>query len=210
MTINEILSENWKVFIATTIVAIILLGITLGWPYIQDRIWGKHSDPYICVFGMDNSYNLNQLKEQAPVRSKIQIIGIQFPKGVSSISNTQVPLKLFDWNYTENQKIYIITADNRGEGIAKNIKVDIDFTPNSIEFVKINHEDRVKIIQGGKPTGTRVVFKIDELLPEEVQDIEILITGKNIKSFNAWSESKGDIKNIYVMDIVIEPDKDFL
>ncbi len=210
MTINEILSENWKVFIATTIVAIILLGIALGWPYIQDRIWGKHSDPYIYAFGMDNSYNLNQLKEQAPVRSKIQIIGIQFPKGVSSISNTQVPIKLFDWNYTENQKIYIITADNRGEGIAKNIKVDIDFTPNSIEFVKINHEDRVKIIQGGKPTGTRVVFKIDELLPEEVQDIEILITGKTIKSFNAWSESKGDIKNIYVMDIVIEPDKDFL
>ena len=209
MTI-KILSENWKIFIASTIVAIIILGIGISWPYIEDRIWGKHSDTYICIFGMDNSYNLEQLKEQAPVRSKIHIIPIQFPEEGSSISNTQVPLKFFDWNYSENQKIYIVTAENRGERTAENIKIDIDFTPNSIEFVKINHEDRVKIIQGGKPTGTSVVFKIDELLPEEVQDIEILITGKNIKSFNAWSESKGDIENIYVMDIVIEPDKDFL
>ncbi len=208
MTIK--ISENWKIFIATTIVVIIIFVSGISWPYIEDKICGKHSDIYICIFGMDNSYNLEQLKEQAPVRSKIQIIPIQFPEEGSSISNTQVPLKFFDWNYTGYQKIYIVTAENRGEMTAENIKIDIDFTPNSIEFVKINHEDRVKIIQGGKPTGTSVVFKIDELLPEKVQDIEILITGKNIKSFNAWSESKGDIKNIYVMDIVIEPDKDFL
>ena len=208
MTINKILPENWKIFIATTIVAIILLGITLGWPHIQDRIWGKHSDTYIVVFGMDKSYNLNQLKEQAPVRSKIKMTAIQFPEGVSSLPNTQTPVSFFEWEYAENQKLYTITADNRGEGIANNIKIDIDFTPNSIEFVKINHEDRVKIIQGGE-TGTRVVFKIDELLPEEVQDIKILITGKNIKSIDAWSESKGNIKNIYIMDLEIEPDKEF-
>ena len=67
----------------------------------------------------------------------------------------------------------------------------------------------MKIIRGGSPTGTRVVFEIGELLPGELQDVEILIHGKSVKSLDVWSESEGTIKNVFILDIVIEPDKDF-
>jgi hypothetical protein len=159
---------------------------------------------------MEHSYTIDQLKEEAPIRSKITIVPIQLPEGVSSVEDNEVPVKLFDWTYSDDEKLYIVTAHNKGDGVARRIKVDIDLTPNSIRFVKISNEERVKIIRGGKPTGTRVVFEIHELLPGELQDVEILIHGKSIKSVDVWSESEGTAKNVFIFDIVIEPDKDFV
>lgn len=193
--------------ISAAIIAFVVLFISLAWPYIQDKIWGKHPNTHIYCWGMEHSYSLGYLRAKAPIRSKITIHPIQSPEGVSSIPSSKMPLKLFNWAYSKNEKLYTITAHNQGDGIARNIKVDIDFTPSSISSLKINNEERVKLIQGGKPTGTRAIFKIDELLPDEIQDIEILVTGKTMKSLDAWSESQGEIKNIFILDIFIEPDK---
>ena len=102
-----------------------------------------------------------------------------------------------------------MTAYNKGYGVARKLKVDIDLTPNSIVSVNITNDERVKIIQGGKPTGTRVVFGIDELLPNERQTAQIIVHGKSIISVDAWSETEGTIKNVFILDIAIEPDKDF-
>jgi hypothetical protein len=116
-------------------------------------------------------------------------------------------LKFFNWTYSGNEKLYTVVVRNKGGGIARNTKVDIDFTPNSIVYTKINNEERVDLIQGGKPTGTRAIFEINELLPNEIQDIEILTKDKGVKSLDAWAETQGDIKSIFIFDIVIEPDK---
>lgn len=191
------------------ILAMVIIGI-LSWPRMQDRLFGKHPDTYVCCYGMEYSYTISQLKAEAPVRSRIRLQPIKVPEGFSGDFGSEVPLKLFDWTYSQGEKLYTITAHNKGDGIARNTQVDIDFTPNSIRFVKINNQERVKLIRGGKPTSSRAVFKIAELLPDEVQDVEILISGKNIKSFNAWSENQGDINNVFVFDIFIEPDKGFL
>ena len=59
-------------------------------------------------------------------------------------------------------------------------------------------------------TGTYAVYEIDELLPNEVQDIKILIKGKGIKSFTAWSENQRNIKNIFIYDVIVEPDRNFV
>jgi hypothetical protein len=193
--------------IASAIIAFIILFITLAWPYIKDRIWGTHPNTYVCCWGMEHSYSLEQLRAKAPIRSKITKVPIQWPKGASPIPDTELPLKLFEWTYSSNEKLYTITVHNKGDGTAKNIKVDIDFTPSSISSLKINNEERVKLVRGGKQTGTRAIFEINELLPDEVQDIEILVEGKTIKSLNAWSESEGEIKNIFILDVLVEPDK---
>lgn len=198
----------WKIFCATTIVALVLLVITLSWPKISDEIWGRHPDTYIYAFGQEHSYTLDQLKTVAPVRSKISLVPIKTPENASN-SGTEIPLKFSNWTFQENEKLYTITAHNKGDGVDRNIKIDIDFTPNSIKFVKINHENRVSLIQGGKPTGTRAVFKIDELLPNEIQDIEILIEGKNVKSLTAWSEKEENMGNIFIIDVIIEPDVNY-
>ena len=191
------------------ILVVIIIGI-LSWPRIQDKLWGKHSDTYVCVYGMEHSYTINQLKAQAPIRSKFTIHPIRFPEGVSSVQGDEIPLKFFNWTYSDNEKLYTVTAHNKGDGVARRTKVAISFAPNLIRFVKIRNEGRVKIVQGGKPTGTRVTFEIAELLPGEMQDFEILVDGKNIKSFDVWSESEGAVKNVFIFDIIIEPDKDFL
>ncbi|MCX6010340.1 MAG: hypothetical protein NTW48_10015 [Chloroflexi bacterium] len=193
--------------IAAVVLAIIVPVLIYYLPRIEDKVHGRHPDVYVYCYGMEHSYSIDQLREIAPTRSKITIVPIKFPEGVSSLEHDSFPLKLFDWKYSENEKLYTIVTSNKGDGIARNIKVDIDFTPNSIVFVKINNEKRVDLIQGGKPTGTRAVFKINELLPDEIQDIEILTAGKAIKSFGAWSETQGNIKNIYIFDVVVEPDR---
>lgn len=96
-------------------------------------------------------------------------------------------------------------AQNNGDGIARNIRIDIHFPPNStsIESLKINNRERVTIVEGGKTTGSYAVFEIDKLLPKERQDIEILVEGKNIESLNAWSEEQQNITNIFIFDVII-------
>jgi len=194
-----------------TIIGILIAVIVaiLGWPHIQDQIFKKHPDTYVCCYGMNHSYTIDQLKENAPIRSKITIVPIQFPEGVSSVQDNEIPIMLFNWTYSDDEKLYIMTAYNKGDGVARKLKVDIDFTPNSIVSVNITNEERVKIIQGGEPTGTRIVFEIDELLPGERQAVQILVYGKSIKSVDVWSETEGTVKNVFIFDIVIEPDKDF-
>jgi len=198
---------EWQIAIITTLIVVIVA--ILGWPTIQDKWFKKHPDTYVCLYGMNHSYTIDQLKETAPIRSKITLVPIQFPEGVSSLKDTEIPVMLFNWTYSDDEKLYVVTAYNKGHGVARKLKVDIDFTPNSIVSVNITNEERVKIIQGGKPTATRAVFEIDELLPDERQAVQILVYGKSIKSVDVWSETEGTVKNVFIFDIAIEPDKDF-
>lgn len=123
------------------------------------------------------------------------------------IPDVRVPLKLFNWSYPETDKLYTITLHNRGNAVANNIRLEIEFFPNIIRYVEINHDDRMQIIEGGKPSGSRVVFRVPELLPNELQDAEILLKDKNITSSNAWEETEGEIKNIFITDMSIEFEK---
>lgn len=178
-----------------------IIGI-LSWPHIQGKFWEEHSDTYVYVCGMEHSYTTDQLEAPAP----FTVYPMRSPEDGSSVQDSNVLLRFFNWTYSENEKLYIVTVHNKGDGIARRAKVDIDFTPNVIRFVKIGNEGRVKIIQGG-PTGTRVVFVMDELLPGETQDFGILIHGKNIKSVDVWSESEGAVKNVFIFTIIMEPIK---
>jgi hypothetical protein len=210
LTIKVFETKGAKVAACLGIAVAIIFGV-LNLPPVKDKLWVRHPDIYVCAYGMDNSsYTFDQLSGQGPMRYKITIIPIQFPEGVSSIENIDVPLWFFNWTYSDDEKLYIVTAQNKGDGVARNTEIDIDFAPNSIASVNITNEERVRIIQGGEPTGTRAVFEIPELLPRERQHVEILIQGKSIKSLDAWSESEGTIKNVFIQDIVIEPDNDFV
>ena len=185
------LSEGWKIFIAGVLFTLIITHVL---PYTKNTLWSEHPKTYIYFYGMENSHPIKQ--------GKISLVPIRFPKGVSPAPDSEIPIKFFNWTYSKEEKLYTIVAHNKGDGVARDIKIDIDFTPNSIKFIKISNENRVKTIQGGKVTGTSVVFEIDELLPTERQDVEILIKGKNITSFDAWSETEGPIDNVYILDIL--------
>ncbi len=204
------MTEGWKIFIASASFGLLILIVTLGWPYVKSKIWAKHPNTYVYLLGQENSYSIKQLKEEAPIRSKITLRPLKFPKGVSSLRNPDVPLKFFKWSYPENTKLYTITVHNRGDGVDRSVKIDIDFGRNPIKETKIDCEERVSLIQGGKPTGTRAVFKIRELLPNERQNIEILIEGKKVNSINAWSEKQQNIENVFIFDLIITPDTEFV
>lgn len=141
--------------IAIISILIAIIFSILGWPYIQDRLFGKYPDTDVRLYGMNQSYNIGQLEEQTFIRSIITLVPIQSPQGVSSLQDAQVPpMFLFSWTYPDDEKLYVMTAYNKGDGIARKLKVDIDFTPNSIVSVNITNEQRVKIIERGQPTGT--------------------------------------------------------
>lgn len=203
------MKTEWKICFYSVITAFIILAITLSWPYISDEIWGKPPDTCINAFGIEYSCTIDELREESPIRAKWSVVPIKVPEGVSNV-NCQTPILIFfNYPYSENETLYIITAQNKGEGIDRNIKIDISFFPNAIKSVEIRRENRVSLIQGGV-TGTYAVFEIDELLPNEVQDIKILIKGKGIKSFTAWSENQRNIKNIFIYDVIVEPDRNFV
>ena len=204
------ITEGWKIFILGVVFSLFSwLFIELIFPYIKDKFLERHPNTYIYTIGQEYSYTIDQLKTTAPIRSIICLRPVKFPQGITSVSNSDIPIKFFNWTYPKNTKLYTITAQNKGEGIDKNIKIDIDFTPFLIKSIKIHHEKRVSLIQGGEPEF-RAVFKIEELLPGENQDIEILLKGKKIKSLDAWSELEQNLKYIFIIDLSIEPDTTFL
>lgn len=190
---NKRLSENWKIFILSTIVLIIVLGITLSWPYIQNELWGKHPDTHIVVVGMD---------ESPPPFTNITMKSIKYPSGVSNI-DLWMPYRMFNWTYSNNSKYYMVVPQNKGDGTAKNVKIKINFNFASIQSINIHYDNRIKIIGGGI-TGSFVEFLIPELLPNERQEIDLMVNNKNFESISVWSEMEGDIKNIYIYDMVVE------
>jgi len=195
---GKILSENWKIFIAASILTVIILLINLSWPYIQDEIWGKHPDTYVCIYGMNNSYGVISQNNY-----KITLNPIVFPTGVSN-NIRWIPLEMFHWNYSENSKYYKVYVTNRGDDTARNLKLKLNFhRSNTMKNVEIPHEDRITIIEGGT-TGSFIVFLVPELLPGERQIINILTNHENTPTIEVWSETEGDIKNIFVFDMVIE------
>lgn len=176
----------------------------------REEISKRQPDTYVVVYGMEHSYSIEELREQGAITYRATISAVQVPGGFLSVEDAAVPMWFFEWTYSDDEKLYIVTADNKGHGVGRNTKIDIDFAPNSISFVKIDNEERVKIISGGKPGGSRVVFEIDELLAGEDQYVEILVVGKSVRSIDVWSESEGSIENVSILDVVIEPGVDFV
>lgn len=203
------LSQAWQICIVSLTVICLIAVVTLIWTNVPEPIPEEDSDVYIYLIGQEHSYTIDQLKELAPIRSKIRIVPIEFPSGIPTIQDVDLLIKLFEWNYPENAKLYTVVAHNKGDGIGRNIMIDINFTPNSIKELEISNEERVSLIQGGKPTGTKAIFLIGELLPNERQDVEILVEGKDVPSVEVWSEGEGNIEKIFILDLVIEPDKDY-
>ena len=191
--------KDLKIIIPGVVVPILIFFGYLISPYIYDNLLGEHPDTYICVIGMDNSYAYFPANNY-----EVTLKPIKFPNGISNFEKLWIPHEMFNWTHSENAKYYLVTAHNMGDGTAKNIKIKINFEYlNSINSVKVLHEDRVKIIEGGIK-GSYIVFRIPELLPDEKQIIKILINHKNLGTIKVWSETEGDLKNIYIFDMVVE------
>jgi hypothetical protein len=176
----------------------------------MEELSKRQPDTSVVVYGMEHSYTIEELREEGAITYKAIISAVQVPGGFLTVEDAGVPMWFFEWTYSDDEEMYIVTAENKGDGVGINTKVDIDFEPNSISFVKIDNEERVKIISGGKPGGSGVVFEIDELLPGEEQYVEILVVGKSVKSIDVWSESEGSIENVSILNVVIEPGTDLI
>lgn len=208
------MTEGWKIALFTVCVAIISLIIGLFWPQIYSILWGKHSDTNVFIVGYEHSYWIEELKKEAPKRAKITIKPIKFPKGISNIENVDVPLILRKWDFPKNVKLLYIVALNKGEGVDKNITIDISFPLNKTSIISsgvVNNKENVQIIQGGNKNSTRVIYKISELFPNTRQSIELFIKGKELDEVKVWSgkETK-EIKKVFIFDIIIEPDKNYI
>lgn len=203
------MTEGWKI----ALVGFGLLIITLFWPQIYAKLWVKHPDTIIYVAGYEHSYWIDELREEAPKRSKITIIPKKFPQGIDGMEFKEIPIILKKWNYPEDTKLFYIQALNTGKGIDKDIKIDISFPMNKtsiISFKVVNNDENVRIIQGGSKNSSRVVYKINELLPNTRQSIEIITKGKELDEVKAWSgKNSKEIKKVFIFDVVITPDKNY-
>lgn len=208
-------NRNRKIFYMVLVLSILLTvsAIVLHWQpdaKVVDLQPEPQPDTQVLLFGQEHSYTIGQLKEEAPIRSKITISPVRFPEGVPEVTDQEIPLKFFNWDFPEGTKLYTIVAQNKGDGIDNNIMIDIDFATNPIVSLEIDNKDRVSIIRGGKIGASRAVFEIDELLPNELQSIEIIVEGTELGNLTAWSEKLLDIEKIYIFDVIIEPDTEYL
>lgn len=189
-----------------TILISALIGALLGIiviPYfkslIKKKFWGPKT--LVCLFGTEQTYPLCKSNGRAKItRAKITIHPVKAPY---DITNLDVPDLIEKWEHSPEHKLYRISAQNQGKGV-DDIKIDIDFNGGYIENIEIINPVRVELIQGGKVSGSRAVFRIKELLPNEGQDIKILVKGKKVESFAAWSKITGD-KDTFIYDIVYSP-----
>lgn len=208
------MSEGWRIAFFTVVIAIISLIIGLFWPQIYSLLWGKHSDTNVFIAGYEHSYWIEELKKEAPKRAKITIKPIKFPEGISNIENFDVGLVLRKWDFPKNVKLLYIYAINKGEGVDKNITIDIIFPLNKTSIISsevVNNKENVQIIQGGNKNSTRVIYKISELLPNTRQSIELFIKGKELDEVKVWSGKEAkEIKKVFIFDIIIEPDKNYI
>lgn len=95
-------------------------------------------DVIILVVGQEHSYYFDQLQKVSPNKALIKIEPIKFPDGENQLPAIELPLKFFNWAHPSNYKLFTIAVNNRGKGIGKNVKVDIDFTPCIIQNIEIN------------------------------------------------------------------------
>jgi len=205
-----IVTEGWKIGLLAIGIAIFL---TIFWPLISKKYLEKHPDTIIYVAGYEHSYWIDELKEEAPKRSKITIKPKKFPQGIDNMEFKEIPVILKKWNYPEDAKLFYIVVLNNGKGKDNDIKIDITFPMNKTRIISseiINNDENVEIIQGGNKNSSRIVYKINELLPNTRQSIEIITKGKEINEVKAWSgkESK-EIKKVFIFDVAIVPDKNY-
>ncbi len=155
-------------------------------------------DIYLFIFGQENSFF-----PPAGKKGKIPIT-IKPVKAPKELKDVFAPTLLKNWNYPHGTKVFSLYCENRGNTIGENIKIDISFSLNtSIVSVEITNKERLKILNGGKPTSNFVSFHIPQLLPNEKQAIKLVTKGKKIHSVKAWSEKSGDIDNIFIYDLII-------
>jgi hypothetical protein len=193
------LTENWKIFFASALVAFIVLFITLGWPYLVEKFSNK-PDTCIFLFGYEKpSINLDN---GIPNNLTVSVTPIKFPEGKEdSVQDVNIPIMPKQlWTLPNNERIYTLVIENKGEETAKNVKIDIDFSPSSIVSLNISNEERLSRITGGVG-GTRLVLNADELLPGEIQAMDMIMEGGYFKSIEAWSETEGTLKSIYIVKI---------
>ena len=184
------MTEGWKIALFVFGFTICLTAIMLFWPQIYTKLWGKHPDTIIYVGGYEHSYFIDELREQAPKRAKITQKPIKFPPGIDSMEFKDIPLILKKWNYPKDSKLFYIQVSNDGKSKDEDILIDVNFPMNKTRILKTeieNNDGNVKIVQGGNKNSSRVVFKIDELLPNTRQCIEIITKGKELSEIKAWS-----------------------
>ncbi|HNZ59916.1 MAG: hypothetical protein BWX56_00011 [Euryarchaeota archaeon ADurb.Bin023] len=183
------LSEGWAIFIAGSILTICILVITYR-NNIIDKI--KGNGPNVCLFAytLDRTYSMDELKKLFPNPVKTQISCVKSPSK-KLIKDPTVPFAIGIWNYSEKEDLLQIIIENMGTKIAKNIKIDLSFLnplDNSIEDIIISQENRIQKILGGN--GSFVSFKLEELLPEETQKIDIVYSGEGLEDIQLWVENE--------------------
>ncbi len=203
----------------------VILGI-LGWtlgsfvsPYINQvgsnsiNQWtGNVPNVYVTLWGIDSSFSGNNPMLLHPHGGYTDINPIKYPSG----SNPIPPVMLyepgrypwqydnFSYNFSNDQKLYILNINNTGKVTANNVYIKLDMG-NLIQNISVYHPNRVNIVNGGLDC-TYVELQINELNPNEYQEIEILLDGNSVKSLSVSSDNENNIDKIYILDWVI---KDF-
>jgi hypothetical protein len=187
----------------TTTIVILTFLVTFFLKPLIDYVLSLKQQPstLVLVTGQENSYWFEDLARDE--RVKISIHPIQAPRNLQS---QDIPIKSFKWHYPQGDKLFMLTVENKGKGIDKNVKVDLSFDRASIDSISIHNPSRMIIIEGGGLNASYVKLLTPELLNNEKQVVEILVKGKNNPTVTAWSERLGNISEIFIydLDFVIE------
>jgi hypothetical protein len=157
----------------------------------------ERPDTYIFLYGQEYAY-------PPGVNLKITLKPIKFPEGMSSVSDPDVPVRSFQWAYPEGTKLYTLVASNRGNMTDRNVKIEVDFDPNSTSIQSIDMDTEVQLLDGGKVGASYAIFKIGELLPDVRQGVRIVTSGNDVKSLTGWSEITKDLEKIFIIDILFQ------
>jgi len=158
---------------------------------------------YVLLVRQENSYWVDEFSptQDGRTRAKFTLSPIDV---AGDLKDAWVPIKLFrSEKYPKDVKMFSGSCYNQGETSEKNFKLLLHFASSHIVSFEPSNEERIQILNGGKPTSNFVEFLIAELLPDERQSFDIIVKGEDYPTVTAWSEKAGDVNNIYIYRAVM-------
>ena len=116
-----------------------------------------------------------------------------------------VPMPLvFNVPLSKGQVLFNLQYRNFGDQTEEKIRISLSFGethPIRIDKIVIEHEQRLKIIEGGHGASF-VTFYIEESLPKETQSAQIFVSTDELPTVTFWTSQMHESKEIFIYDCI--------
>ncbi|MEN6379040.1 MAG: hypothetical protein ABFD15_05615 [Methanofastidiosum sp.] len=180
--------REWRIAIFV-VICTLLISVAFNWDYTKEKIGIEHSDVYLFAFNLDRTYSQEEIESLSPQCFSYEYVPIKIPENYKG-NDPHFAVPVGKWDYGKNEDFLNIIIENMGNKTSKNIIIEIVFkNPSNIKNIETLNNSGIILISGGI-NASFAKFKLEELFPNEFQQVNIVYSGKEIDSIILWIENE--------------------